>query len=490
MRAREILSEVGFERYEGDLDLEVAGLASDSKEVQPGDVFCAIRGQTHDGHAFAGEARKRGASLLVLEKEVEGIEPPYAIVQDSRRVLAKLAQVIYGHPSRELYVVGITGTNGKTTTSYLVDAVFARRYRKSAVIGTLGIRAQNTEKNIGLTTPESIDLARQMRAFINGGIEAVTMEVSSHSLALSRVDGIAFDVAVFTNITRDHLDFHKNFADYLEVKLRLFRDLSSSGKDSQGVINGDDPSSAMFRRACTVPSLTYSLKDPKAGVFVERYYLSTEGTSLIFMTPSGRFECILSLLGRFNVQNAAAAFAVGTVAGIPPEDIVKGLESVKGLKGRFEKVEGPGFDIFVDFAHTPDALENLLITARELAPKRIILVFGCGGDRDKSKRPIMGEIGARLADLLIITSDNPRSENPERILDDIEAGVRSVRSDLARITSRRDAISEAVKAAREGDVVLIAGKGHEDYQIIGKKKLPFDDKIEVLKALKKLDDKE
>jgi UDP-N-acetylmuramoyl-L-alanyl-D-glutamate--2,6-diaminopimelate ligase len=490
MRTRQILSELEFLKYEGDLDLEVTGLASDSKEVRAGDIFCAVRGHVHDGHEFAGEARKRGAVLVVLEREVDGIEPPYLIVKDARKALARLAQAVYGHPSRDLYVVGITGTNGKTTTSYLVDAVLADRYRKTAVIGTLGIKTHDTEKHIGLTTPESLDLARRMRGFLAEGIQAVTMEVSSHSLALSRVDGIAFDVAVFTNITGDHLDFHKDFGNYLDMKLMLFRDLSSSGKDSRGVANLDDPASELFRKACAVPCLTFSLKDPQADVFVERYYLSTEGTSIIFITPYGRVECILSLLGRFNVQNAAAACAVGIAAGIPSESIVKRLESIKGLAGRFERIEGPGFDVVVDFAHTPDALENLLITARELAPKRIILVFGCGGDRDKSKRPLMGEIGARLADILFVTSDNPRSENPERILDDIEVGVRSVRRDFFRIASRRDAIDDAVKAARDGDMVLIAGKGHEDYQIIGKKKYPFDDKIEVLKALRKLDERE
>lgn len=487
MTARDIFSEVGFVRCEGSLDIDVTGITSDSKAVRGGDIFCALRGLVHDGHLFAGEARRNGASLLVLEREVDGLEPPYVIVENSRKALAGLSQVIYGHPSRELYVVGITGTNGKTTTSYLVNALLSHRYGKRAVIGTLGIKSQESEEKISLTTPESTDLARQMRAFIDQGIKAVTMEVSSHSLALSRVHGIAFDVGVFTNITRDHLDFHKDFADYLEMKLRLFRDLSSSGKDSRGVINEDDPFSGLFCKACAVPSLAYSLKNSKADIWVERYYLSTEGTSIIFKTPAGRFECILSLLGRFNVQNAAAAFAVGIAAGIAPQDIVEGLESVKELKGRLQKIEGPGFDVFVDFAHTPDALENLLITARELAPNRIILVFGCGGDRDKSKRPLMGEIAARLADILIVTSDNPRTEHPERIIDDIEAGVRSVRSDLLRISSRSDAILEAVKAAREGDVVLIAGKGHEDYQIIGKKKFPFDDKIEVLRALRKRD---
>jgi UDP-N-acetylmuramoyl-L-alanyl-D-glutamate--2,6-diaminopimelate ligase len=291
-------------------------------------------------------------------------------------------------------------------------------------------------------------------------------------------------------MSQDHLDFHKNFDNYMNVKLRLFRELAAGGKQAAGVINEDDQYADSFKEACSTDYITYSLKNPDADVFVERYYLSTEGTSIIFKTDAGRYECIMSLLGRFNVQNAASAFAVGSVAGVPPDRIVKGLESVKHLIGRFEKIDGPGFDVIIDFAHTPDALQNLLITARELAPKRLILVFGCGGDRDKSKRPLMGEIGARLADVLIITSDNPRMENAERILDDIEAGARHIRSDLLRITSRRDAISEAVTTAAEGDMVLIAGKGHEDYQIIGTKRYPFEDKIEVLKVLKKLGEEE
>jgi len=486
LRARDILEEVGYLRSVGNLDIEVTGVNYDSRKIVQGDIFCAIRGHEQNGQAFIGSAREAGASLLVLEQETEGIEPPYVVVEDARRSLALISHVIYGHPSRELFVTGVTGTNGKTTTSYLIESVLRRQFHGTAVIGTLGIGSGTTVKKSSLTTPESVDLARNMRSFVDEGIEAVTMEVSSHSLALKRVEGISFDVAVFTNVSHDHLDFHRNFDSYLKIKLRLFEELSSSGKSSLGVINSDDPHTDSFVGACSVDHLMYSLKDPGADVYVERYYLSTEGTSVIFKTDLGRYECIMSILGRFNVQNAAAAFAAGVAAGVPPEEIVEGIESVKNLKGRFEKVEGPGFDIFIDFAHTPDALQNLLITARELAPRKIVLVFGCGGNRDKSKRPLMGEIGARLADVLIITSDNPRMENPERILDDIEAGVRHIRSDLRRITSRRDAICEAVNSAGEGDMVLIAGKGHEDYQIIGNQRHPFDDRIEVLKILKDL----
>ncbi len=487
MRAIEILKDIDCLRSEGSLDLEVTGVTRDSRDAGPGDVFCAVPGLLYDGHDYALIARENGAALIVLEREVEGLEPPYVIVEDARRALALIAHVVYGHPSRELFVTGITGTDGKTTTSYLADAVIRGRFDRTSVIGTLGIASKGDVKKSLLTTPESVDLAREMRSMVDQGGGAVTMEVSSHSLALRRVDGIAFDVGVFTNISRDHLDFHRDFDEYLGVKLGLFAGLADSGKDSVAVINIDDARAGEFLDATTARTITHSLKDPGADLFVERYYLSTEGTSIIFRTKESgeRYECISSLLGRFNVMNAASAFAVGLAAGVGPEDIVKGLESVKKLRGRFEKVEGPGFDVFVDFAHTPDALESLLITARELAPNRIILVFGCGGNRDKSKRPLMGEIGARLADVLIITSDNPRMENPERILDDIEAGARNVRDDIQRITSRPDAIDEAVRLAGEGDIVLIAGKGHEDYQIIGTKRRPFDDRIEVLKALRK-----
>lgn len=486
MRASDILGEIGYLRSVGNLDIDVAGVNYDSRKIEKGDIFCAVPGHDQNGHSFAVNARGSGASLLVLEKEIEGVEPPYVIVDDVRRSLALISHVIYGHPSRKLFVVGITGTNGKTTTSYLIESVLGRKFKGCAVIGTLGIGSGKSIKKSSLTTPESVDLARNMRTFVDEGIEALAMEVSSHSLALKRVEGISFDIAVFTNMSHDHLDFHKNFYSYHRVKLSLFEELSSSGKSSIGVMNSDDPYIDSFVKACSAEHLMYSLKDPGADVFVERYYLSTEGTSIIFKTNAGRYECIMPLLGRFNVQNAAAAFTVGLAAGVSPNEIVKGIESLKTLKGRFERIDGPGFDIFIDFAHTPDALENLLITARELAPKRIILVFGCGGDRDKSKRPLMGEIGARLADTLIITSDNPRMENSERILDDIEAGARHIRSDLRRITSRRDALYEALKSANEGDMVLVAGKGHEDYQIIGTQRYPFDDKIEVLKALKEL----
>lgn len=461
-------------------------MSYDSRDVKPGDIFCAIQGYVKDGHSFATRAKEKGASLLILEREVNGVSPPYVVVEDSRKALAIISQRIYDYPSRRLFVIGITGTNGKTTTSYLVQAALRNRFPHNAVIGTLGISSGTSVKQILLTTPESVDLAKEMRDFVREGVGAVTMEVSSHSLALSRVDGVSFDIAVFTNLSRDHLDFHKDFDTYVEMKLRLFRELESSGKDSIGIINADDPYADEFKRACGVDHLTYSLKDPQADVFVERYYLSTEGTSIIFRTDSGRYECITSLLGRFNVQNAACAFAVGKAVGIDPVEVVNGIESVRKLRGRFERIEGPGFEIFVDFAHTPDALQNLLITARELAPRRIILVFGCGGNRDKSKRPLMGEIGARLSDVLIITSDNPRMEDPDKILDDIESGARSIRSDLRRVTSRKDAIREAITIAEEGDMVLIAGKGHEEYQIIGKKRYPFDDKIEVLKILKEM----
>jgi UDP-N-acetylmuramoyl-L-alanyl-D-glutamate--2,6-diaminopimelate ligase len=471
----------------------VKGVAYDSRKVAQASLFVALRGQHADGAQFATQAIARGAVAVVSETEPPpGLTAPWVVVPDARRALAALAAAFYAHPSREMTVVGITGTNGKTTTGYLVSAVFETAGIKCGILGTVVYRIGDLEREAGRTTPEAPDVQHLLREMVGAGCGACAMEVSSHALALHRVDGTRFFAAVFTNLTRDHLDFHGDMEAYFQAKRRLFEMLP---EDGVAIVNADDARGAALagigRR-----TVTYAI-DHAADVKAGEVSFTLDGVAFSVDTPVGRIDVRSRLVGRPNVYNALATVATAVGLGIGPEIIGRALASVTGVPGRFQVVSEPGDDItvVVDYAHTDDALKNLLETARPLATRQLITVFGCGGDRDRTKRPLMGAVAARLSDVVVVTSDNPRSEDPAAIIEEVKRGI-VLPTDRARpgeparngqrtgparapqlmtIVDRRAAIERAVDAAGTGDVVLIAGKGHEKYQAIGDKVLPFDD---------------
>jgi UDP-N-acetylmuramoyl-L-alanyl-D-glutamate--2,6-diaminopimelate ligase len=468
---------------------EVTGLAYDSRKVAPGDLFVAIVGLKADGRRFVGEALERGASAVVLEGAdvLNGSATGRVIVPSSREALARLADAYFGHPSRALTVVGITGTNGKTTTSLLVDALLAADGRPTGVIGTIEYRVGAERLPAGQTTPEAVELQSLLSRMAEGGVAGVAMEVSSHALALHRVDGIEFDVAVFTNLTQDHLDFHGTLDAYRDAKARLFRLLASGQKSRRtAVVNRDDPAGPAMTRDLDVPVLTFGLGSP-AMVRPRRYSSDVDGIRMDVETPRGTVEIASRLVGEHNVMNLLGAVGVGVALEMDLAAIACALGGVTAVPGRFERVEaGQPFLVAVDYAHTPDALERVLATAKKLvgAGGRLAVVFGCGGDRDRGKRPIMGAIAARLADRVWVTSDNPRSEPPEAIIAEIVAGIPADSTTRhAAIADRRAAIRAALAWARAGDVVVIAGKGHEPYQIVGSRVLAFDDRAEARAVL-------
>ncbi len=466
----------------GSLPEAVTGLAYDSRKVAPGHLFVAVPGLKVDGREFISEALSRGASVVVAEGEdpLPGSDVGRLLVPSSREALARLSDAYFGHPSVALTVVGITGTNGKTTTSYLVDALLRETGVLTGLVGTIQYRVGEEWLQAGQTTPEALELQALLARMAESGVKGVTMEVSSHALALYRVDGIAFDVAVFTNLTQDHLDFHGTLEAYREAKARLFTLLAASPKPHRSaVVNIDDPAGRSMVEGLGLRVVTYGL-GPEAEVRPLEFVSDLGGVRMRVETPRGDFNLASPLVGDHNVMNLLAASGVGVVLGVAPSAIARALESVTAVPGRFERVEaGQPFLVVVDYAHTPDALERVLATARKLARGRLSVVFGCGGDRDRTKRPLMGEIAARLADRVWITSDNPRSEDPVAIMRAIEEGVRSASPGPGRhvmIQDRRAAIRDALEQAGPGDVVVIAGKGHEAYQIIGSELLPFDDR--------------
>ena len=474
----------------GQLPDEIRGVAYDSRKVEPGQIFVAIPGLKQDGRRFVEDALARGATAVVLEGSdlLEGRSVGRVLVPSSREALARLSDAFFGHPSGALTVIGITGTNGKTTTSYLVDALLTAQGRRTGLIGTVQYRIGAESVPAGQTTPEALETQSMLRRMVAAGVTAVAMEVSSHALALSRVDGIDFDVAVFTNLSQDHLDFHVNMDTYRAAKRRLFVLLAAGRKPARhAVVNADDPSGLAMVADLPVHTLTYGVRG-RADVRPTRWSSGAEGICMNVRTPSGHLDIASPLVGEHNVQNLLAAIGVGVALGMDPALIARALGSVASVPGRFERVEaGQPFLVVVDYAHTPDALERTLETARKLRGPggSLAVVFGCGGDRDRGKRSLMGEIAARLADRVWITSDNPRSELPEAIIADIVAGIPGgpVLDRHETISDRKAAIQRALAWAGAGDVVVIAGKGHETYQIIGSEVLPFDDRAQARAAL-------
>ena len=456
--------------------IDIRGLAYDSRQVKPGDVFIALKGLKAAGADFATEAIGRGAVAVVAERPADAATAvPWVIVPDARTTMAALAAELYGHPSQSMQVVGITGTNGKTTTAYLLRAVFESAGKKCGLLGTVTYSIGDQELPAARTTPEAPDVQRMFRQMVDAGCRACVMEVSSHALALRRVDGSAFAAAVFTNLTRDHLDYHGDMESYFAAKRRLF-DMLPPGAAS--AVNLDDPRGDSLRKAVSAP-VTYAINRP-ADVTPGPLTLTFAGLEFDARTPKGNVHVKSRLVGRPNVSNILATVAVATALDVPSDAIEHGLANLSGVPGRFELVSSASDDVTVviDYAHTDDALKNLLETARPLATRRVITVFGCGGDRDRTKRPLMGAVAARLSDVVVMTSDNPRTEDPARIIEEIKRGVPAASDRSAAtfaIVDRKEAIQFAIKKAEPGDLVLLVGKGHERTQTIGSDELPFDE---------------
>lgn len=476
----------------GNVQKDIAQLQYDSRAVGPNDLFVCIEGFVHDGHRFIAEAYRRGAVACVIEKPVDMRDYPgmtFIKVNDSRRASARLAHYFYGKPSTRLRLVGVTGTNGKTTTSFLCRQILQDK-GLVGLIGTVENIIGSNRLPVERTTPEAIDLQRYLKEMVSVGSHYAVMEVSSHSLALHRVDECCFSTAVFTNISRDHLDFHGDLSRYIEAKSRLFSELlhcEQHGTSGVAIVNCDDRYWREVVRGCTGPMYSYGIDTETADIRAELVRVHEQGTNFVVRGEFGRVQLNLPLAGRFNVYNALAAFAVGLVEGIAPERMAERLERVESVKGRFQHVpHEENFTVIIDYAHTPDGLENILTTAREFARKRVIVVFGCGGDRDRGKRPIMGEIAARLADYVIVTSDNPRSEDPWKIMQEIEHGLKTqTGTTYELIVDRATAIERAIELAEPGDIILVAGKGHETVQIFQDRSVYFSDYEKAAEALQR-----
>lgn len=483
MTLRELLAGVPVLSIKGDLSLPIPQITDDSREVQPGSLFVASEGPVLDGHVFVPEALKKGASAVLFEKPFPFPSSVATIqVHDARETLSLLAANFYGRPAESLDLVGITGTNGKTTVSYLVEAIFRESGKKVARIGTIDYQIGSRSLPSHNTTPGALFLHRLFREMVEEAVTHGVMEVSSHALEQKRIFGVPLRAAVFTNLTQDHLDYHRSLEDYFEAKLRLFRPLSPH---SWAIVNRDDPRGEVVEKATEARVLTYGLKEDAVlrpqGVTIDR-----EGFSCDLKGPFGSFSIRSSLVGVHNVANVLAAIGVGLSQGIPIETIAKAIASVRGVPGRLEAIRtGQPYEIFVDYAHTEEALRQALTSLRSHVKRRLIVVFGCGGDRDWTKRPKMGEVASRLSDWVIVTSDNPRNEDPHSIMEMVVSGFPSTFSSYEAVEDRAEAIGKALEMAEEGDLVLIAGKGHETTQVVKGLALPFDDRQVVREILSK-----
>ncbi len=471
MKLKELLDNVETVKICADLEAEIADISYDSRKTQMGDLFVAIRGFESDGHRFIGSAVKSGAAVVLCEeKPTEKV--PYVIVKNSRQALALCSANYFGNPAEKMIMVGVTGTNGKTTTTLLLKHVIEEcTGAKVGLIGTnfnmIGDRVLDTER----TTPESYELQKLFSEMLNDSCKYVIMEVSSHSLVLDRVAGFRFEVGVFTNLTQDHLDFHHSMEEYAAAKALLFT------RCDKAAINLDDEWGGYMCERAKCPVFTYSESKLEANLVAKDLRLSPTGVKFCALAQGGIERVALDIPGRFSIYNAMSVISAGLLLELPFEKICEELKTAKGVKGRVEIVPTPeDYTILIDYAHTPDALENILKSMREVSTGRVVVLFGCGGDRDKTKRPIMGNIGVSLADFAIITSDNPRTEEPGAIIDDILSGIKAPKSRYKVIEDREKAIAYAIDNYQPGDVIILAGKGHETYQIIGKTKRHMDER--------------
>lgn len=487
MRLKNVLEGIKYDIITGSIDKEITGVYYDSRKVKPGSLFICVRGFKTDGHKYIESAIANGAvAILAEEKQSVPGDITYVITADTRSTMAKIASNFYDKPSRYMRVIGVTGTNGKTTTTHLIQNILEKAHMKTAILGTLYAKIDDYRKEMGHTTPEALEIEDFMSLCRDRKAQYVVMEVSSHALDLARVEEIDYNVAVFTNLTQDHLDYHQDMENYKNAKLKLFSMINNK-EGNFVIVNNDDRYAADFIEVSRAEVVTYGV-EKDADVKAYNLDMSAEGTRFMVKYDQGDFEVNMQLIGLFSVYNALAAIAFALKEGIKPDIIKKALAATSSVAGRFEKVKcGQDFTVIVDYAHTPDGLENILKTARSITQKRLITVFGCGGDRDKTKRPLMGEIAAKYSDFCIVTSDNPRSEDPKAIIDDIVPGLLKVEnSRYAVVVDRREAIRHAVYMAKPGDIVIIAGKGHETYQLIGDKVLDFDDRKVAADFLKEI----
>jgi UDP-N-acetylmuramoyl-L-alanyl-D-glutamate--2,6-diaminopimelate ligase len=485
MKLSELIEGVPVEAARGPMDVEISSVASDSRMAGPGSLFVAIRGLQQDGEGFIDSALQRGSAAIVAQAPPRDVSATFIQVRDGRAALALLAANYYGRPAEKLSIVGVTGTSGKTTTARMIESIFEATGRPPGLIGTIEYRAGSERLLADRTTPDSLVLHEWLAKMVAAGVSHAVIEVSSHALALRRTHGIRFAAAVFTNLSRDHFDFHEGFDDYFATKRMLFDQIDRSRRTA--VINNDDLWGRKLIDELGSAALTFG----RAGADVvpeSGFEVSINGLKGSLSTPAGPVRIDSPLLGLPNLYNWMAATGAAIAVGIPVDAIERGVLGLRAVRGRFERIESPGGPtVIVDYAHKPDALEKLLHALREMAPgRKLILVFGCGGDRDHGKRPLMGEIGGRLADFTFVTSDNPRGESPAAIIREIESGVREQdRPRVRALEDRRQAIAAAIAGAGPDDVVVIAGKGHENYQVAGGQILHFDDREEAEAALKK-----
>ncbi len=475
---------------------QVTSLCFDSRKLEQGCVFFAIKGTKFDGHSFLQAAVDHGAVGLVIEEMAHVpnlFKGCVAVVPSARKALNELAAVFQGEPAKKLFCIGVTGTNGKTTTTYMIDAIFNHAGKYAGVVGTINHHYRSQVWPTEMTTPDPVAFQKRLAQFVWLGASAVALEVSSHALRQMRVDDVPFDVAIFTNLTRDHLDYHRDMEDYFDAKHKLFRDLLSSSSKAQptAILNDEDPYSAQIATGPRVTRWTYGSRETATLRYTIRDQ-GFQGTRFTLRTPMGTQNFEIHMVGLHMVANACGAIGAALAAGIDLKSCAEALALLSGVSGRLEPVaNSKGIHIFVDYAHTDDALATVLhylndIRRRSSKASRLITVFGCGGDRDRGKRPLMARIAVRDSDVVVLTSDNPRTENPEQILDDALAGVPDAQlgSTLFREVDRRKGIAKALELAQKGDVVLIAGKGHEDYQILGAQKIHFSD-VEVVREILK-----
>lgn len=472
MKLEEILNNISYEIIQGTYDLEIDKISYDSRVKMKNGLFICIEGYTVDGHKYVASAIENGAKVIIVQKEINIEIPEYITiikVEDTRATMANIGVNFYGHPSKDMALVGITGTNGKTTTAYLIAWILESMSKKIGIIGTIENRIGKQVIKAERTTPESLDLQSLLRTMKTEDVSHTIMEVSSHALALDRVNGVRYKIGMFTNLSLDHLDFHKTVENYLAAKTKLFNMCEI------GIVNIDDPYAKAMTDIKGYKLYTFGI-DKEADFKGENIIITAEGVKFDLVTGESTYPIFMPIPGKFSVYNALGAIAASSLLGINMEDIISALGSVPGVPGRIQSIPtNKGFSVIVDYAHTPDGLENVLKTVQEFALSKIITVFGCGGDRDKTKRPIMGDIAGKYSDHTIITSDNPRSEEPDQILNDIEVGIKNTGRKYEKLVDREMAIKKAIQMAKKGDVIVIAGKGHEDYQILKDRIIHFDD---------------
>ncbi|HZH61812.1 MAG TPA: UDP-N-acetylmuramoyl-L-alanyl-D-glutamate--2,6-diaminopimelate ligase [Metabacillus sp.] len=485
MKLNELLTYLHDDLSISEANPTISSIEMDSREVKSDSLFICIKGYTVDGHDYAQKAVENGAVAILAERELD-VKVPVVLVKDTKRAMAVLADIFYGQPTHSMHLIGVTGTNGKTTTTHIIEKILNEANKKTGLIGTMYMKIGNQQKEVKNTTPESLTLQKTFKEMKDADVTHAVMEVSSHALHLGRIHGCDFNVAVFTNLTQDHLDYHKTMEAYKYAKGLLFAQLGNRIEHDRmkyAVLNEDEEASEDFKKMTSAKIVTYGI-DREADIMAKKIRMTSKGTTFQLITPVGTKLVTIQMVGKFSVYNVLAAVAATLSSSIELDTIVNAIESMEGVRGRFELVDGgQDYTVIVDYAHTPDSLENVLHTIKQFAEGSIFCIIGCGGDRDKTKRPLMAKIAVENSDEPIFTSDNPRSEDPKAILEDMEEGV--IGQHYTSIVNREEAIFYAIKNARKGDVILIAGKGHETYQQIGNEIIDFDDREIALKMIKK-----